>query len=110
MSEQLHTPTPWALGNAHDAARNHAICAGSTVIARVCGNGYPIGKGWSASSEADARFIVLAVNSHDALLAALKELDFCFRSPLPEMQTALALIAPALQHARDALKAAGVPS
>ena len=73
MQEAKHTPTPWELGtNGDNCARNHAICGGNSVIAKVYGKGYPAGKGWSAESEADARFIVTAVNAHEEMLAALQ--------------------------------------
>lgn len=73
--EGKHTPGPWELGkNGVDCAENHAICAGPTVIARVYGTGYPVGKGWSARSEADARRIVHCVNCHDELVEALEEM------------------------------------
>ena len=67
-----HTPTPWKTGNAFDCARDHAISADGNLIARVMGNGYPIGTGWSPESAANADLIVRAVNAHDALVAALE--------------------------------------
>ncbi len=69
-----HTPGPWQLGkNGDQCARNHAICSGPVVIAKVYGRGYPAGEGWSPESEADAAFIVRACNSHEELLAALED-------------------------------------
>jgi hypothetical protein len=64
-----HTPGPWHLGtNGDGCAKNHAICTGSVVIAKVYGRGYPAGKGWSEQSQADAHLIVTA----PLLLAALR--------------------------------------
>lgn len=64
---------PWTLGkNSDKCAENHAICSGPAVIAKVYGRGYPIGSGWSPRSEADAKLIVTAVNSHKSLIAALE--------------------------------------
>lgn len=76
--KQLQAPTtsdlPWALGqNGDKCARNHAICSGPRVIAKVLGTGYPIGEGWSPRSEADAQLIVTAVNHHEVLVAALRD-------------------------------------
>jgi hypothetical protein len=71
--ESLTTPRPWQLGASGDkCARNHAVCSGPTVIAKVYGKGYPVGEGWSPRSEADAQLIVTAVNHHDALVAVLE--------------------------------------
>ena len=68
-----HSKLPWTLGqNGDDCARNHAICSGTSVIAKVYGLGFPIGKGWSPRSEADARLIVTAINNHAALVEALE--------------------------------------
>ena len=65
---------PWTLGrNGDKCAKNHAICSGSNVIAKVYGKGYPIGEGWSPQSEADAQLIVTAVNNFDALVAVLED-------------------------------------
>lgn len=69
MTHSKHTPGPWHLGkNGDDCAKNHAICAGSSVIAKVYGRGYPVCSGWSEQSQADANVIVVAPE----LLAALK--------------------------------------
>lgn len=61
----------YTIGNAHNCARNHAICDGSAIVARVVGNGYPTGTGWSAETEATARLFAAAPD----LLAALVELQ-----------------------------------
>jgi hypothetical protein len=50
----------YTLGNARYCARNHAICDGPVVVARVVGNGYPVGTGWSAETEATARLLAAA--------------------------------------------------
>lgn len=64
----VHTAGPWTLGATSSTARDHAIIAGSMVIARVNGFGYPVGEGWSPESAANARLISAAPD----LLAALK--------------------------------------
>ena len=64
-----HTPGPWVLGNADNCGRGYAVCAGPYVIARVVGNGYPIGMGRSPKSDANARLIAAAPD----MLAALKD-------------------------------------
>lgn len=65
-----HTPGPWHVGNAHGAARDHAICVDHQVIARVTGSGFPIGKGWSAETAANARLIAAAPDLLAALIQA----------------------------------------
>ena len=69
-----HTPTPWSIG--HSMERNyiygggsHLACIGSRE------NGFFIHDDGSLNeSEANAAFIVRAVNSHDDLLEALETL------------------------------------
>src|SRR3990167_8285439 len=69
------TPRPWNTGtNGDKCPKGHAICSGALVIAKVYGNGYPIGEGWAPSSQADADLIVRAVNAHDELVKALTDL------------------------------------
>lgn len=66
-----HTPGPWIVGtNGDKCAKNHAICAGPHVLAKVYGTGYPIGEGWAPQSQANAHLIAAAPD----LLAALKAL------------------------------------
>lgn len=72
-----HTPGPWHLwSNGDDCARDHAICSGPIVIAKVYGLGYPVGKGWSEQSAADARLIAKAPE----MLALLRECVTPFRA------------------------------
>lgn len=67
-----HTPGPWHVGtNGDNCARDHAICDGPMVIAKVYGTGYPFGRGASPQSTANARLIAAAPE----LYAALKELQ-----------------------------------
>lgn len=55
------TPGPWKTGkNGDDCAAGHAICADGFVIAKVYGRGYPVTKGWSPASQADANLIAEA--------------------------------------------------
>ena len=61
----------WHLGKAGDSLWPDAICEGPVIIARVLGDGYPIGRGWSAESEARAKLIAQA----PALLALLDECE-----------------------------------
>lgn len=65
----------WTLGNAYNCARNHAICNGPMVIARVLGNGYPAGLGWSHESEANARLMSAAPELLNALDAAVCHIE-----------------------------------
>jgi hypothetical protein len=53
--------------NGDRCAREHAICDGSRVIAKVYGMGYPIGAGWSPASAADARRLVAAWNATESI-------------------------------------------
>ncbi len=80
-SASTHTATPWQVGTGHLTARNHAICAGPRIVATVNGRGYKGGSsnGWAPQSEADAAFIVKAVNSHDALVVAAEAALTTFR-------------------------------
>ena len=64
---RTHTPGPWHVGTNGGCAKDHAICAGPIVIAEVYGCGYPIGKGWSPGSAADARLIAEAPAMRDVL-------------------------------------------
>lgn len=63
----------WAVGSVSPtvAARNHSICCGPIAIAHVLGGGYPVGRGWSATTEALAHQIVREHNAHADMLAAL---------------------------------------
>ena len=74
----------WAIGNADQCARDHAICDGAEVVARVTGRGYPTGLGWHERSAEMAQFIVRACNSHHDLVAVVKDLAFSGK-PLTEM-------------------------
>lgn len=65
----------WTLGtNGDQCAKNHAICDGATVIAKVYGKGYPIGSGWSPDSEANARLERIAGREYPLIRAAEKGL------------------------------------
>lgn len=81
---QGHTPGPWALGkNGDNCAKDHAICSDARVIAKVYGNGYPVGSGWSPDSAADARLIAAAPD----LLAALERFAHAMeQKSYPELQ------------------------
>lgn len=66
-----HTPTPWRIAarrTKDGGSWNILGPAGAAIIARVL----------PGPAEADAEFIVRAVNSHDELLEALKDLDKVF--------------------------------
>lgn len=68
------TPGPYHVGhNGDNCAVNHAICTGSRVIAKVYGNGYPAGEGWSPESEATAHLFAAAP---DLLLACEAAVEF----------------------------------
>lgn len=73
-----HTPGPWHLGtNGDDCAKEHAICSsdGVSVIAKVYGLGYPIGKGWHPRSAADARLIAAAPEMCKTIANIIDERD-----------------------------------
>ncbi len=55
-----HTPGPWTVGNAYDCAKEHAITSGWRVLARVNGDGYPVGTGWAPESAATAKLMASA--------------------------------------------------
>lgn len=61
MSEQKHTPTPWS------ANRFAEVTAHGGVICETIGSDYT-----QPQDDANAAFIVLAVNSHQALVEALQ--------------------------------------
>ena len=96
MSNTQHTPTPWDTGTAN-GPKGHAVCSGPFVIAQVLGRGYPSGKGWSPSSEADAAHIVKCVNAHEALCADNASL----RASRGELVTALRLISSSIEALGD---------
>lgn len=50
-------------GAAETCARNHAICDGAAIVARVHGAGYPIGTGWAPQTEALAAEMVRRYNA-----------------------------------------------
>ena len=68
MNETTHTAGLLTLSKNGDAcAKNHALCAGPIVIAKVYGGGYPMGVGWSPRSEADARRLAACWNACDGI-------------------------------------------
>lgn len=73
MNETAHTPTPWTVTRSKletDGAFDYAISAdGVLVLAETFGRD---AKGGWPPSQANAEFIVRAVNAHDDLLMALK--------------------------------------
>lgn len=71
LPEKLHT------GNASPSAkiaRNHAICDGPHIVARVHGGGYPIGEGWSQHTEDLAEAICHRWNVHADMLDFIKQM------------------------------------
>lgn len=66
-----HTPGPWETGQGFGTAKGHAICAGSRVVAKVTGLGFPVGSGWHPQSAANAALIAAAPD----LLTALKKCE-----------------------------------
>lgn len=66
MTEQKHTPTPWAKGN----ALSHVACEddGEPIKYRIHSGSVTIGYVHDAD---DAAFIVRACNAHDELVAVL---------------------------------------
>jgi hypothetical protein len=90
-----HSTLPWSLGQNAESAKNHAVCSQVTVIATVYAWGYPLGKGWSPESQANANFIVRACNSHYDLLDALKAVVSVADRKTEEFDAARAAIAKA---------------
>ena len=64
MSE--HTPTPWRYQEKSDAY-THIVRSGERFI-------FQLSQNTNGESEATARFIVKAVNSHDAMVKKLEEI------------------------------------
>lgn len=69
-----HTPTPWTVGMYGASADfraidiHAAVCKPDGALLATCGP-------FDEESKADAAFIVRAVNSHEALLDALKAVE-----------------------------------
>ena len=67
--EPVHTPTPWFNWGTYHQGRRPTICS------KAPGSGYSVGSEIaSVNTDADAAFIVKAVNSHEELLGELKSL------------------------------------
>lgn len=72
MSEQTHTPTPWMADGPMVSKAGTLICvADCEDLAKDMPD---------EEAEANAKFIVLACNSHDALLKSCKNLVEQFRT------------------------------
>src|SRR5208282_4223527 len=63
---QSHTPTPWHIGSQLD----HIHAQGGELILTVSGDGPSL-----PTDNVDALYIVHCVNSHDALVKALRQAD-----------------------------------
>ena len=97
MSDTKHTPTPWAVGEYHETMAS-VFCEATEGGVMICRSHYPIG----ANLHNDIDFMLLAVNSHAALLAAcelaVKNTERAMGDPimfLPIRIAALAAIAQA---------------
>lgn len=72
MTQAKHTPTPWINHQITNNGRSqNVICYGDNPIAKCMG-------GFVDSAEANAAFIVKAVNSHEALVEAILKLRDAF--------------------------------
>lgn len=72
-----HTPTPWKLENRKkDGVMGNVITYGTILIAQVFSWGKKSKYKMREQSQANAEFIVRAVNSHEALVGALKALVY----------------------------------
>ena len=95
-----YTPLPWRTAQFAERMAfdtSHITGANGRPVATTI---YPLGRSdWLAEDEANARFIVLAVNSFNALLAALEllldqeqslagECGWCFQSPFGHCERA----------------------
>lgn len=101
-SEATHSPTPWKVSGVvvpsiRDPLFSHtSIVSGGKRVARVAGIG-------DDETKANAAFIVKAVNSHEALVSALKNfIDWANIQPGGSM-----LAIQVNEQAKAALKAAG---
>jgi len=104
-----HTPTPWHVGELNGSGIQ--ICHSDNSPGAISKNlaSVTARQTWLKEAEANAKHIVLCVNSHDALVKALadmvelRELTMASRvSPdKPELQV--------VEAARAALAAAGAP-
>ena len=70
-----HTSGPWHTGEGYKTAKDHAIYAGPCLVATADGYGYPIGRGWSPRSEANARLIAAAPDLLEALKFAAARIE-----------------------------------
>jgi hypothetical protein len=77
-AEAWHTPTPWHVDNC--PAGFIYINAGSARVARIEDQKYMT----EANAQADAAFIVAAVNAHAGLVARVAELENMLRRVLDE--------------------------
>lgn len=75
QTEVKHTPTPWKVTHQIATDGTNDIVADGKFIAHLGGN-----LNGDSEHEANAEFIVLAVNSHEALLKALKSALTMIRS------------------------------
>jgi hypothetical protein len=80
MSE--HTPLPWTWGKFDDEI--HIVPLRGEVIAKVCFRNSTVGK---LPAEANARFIVRAVNAHDDLLAACRQAEILLQKIVLDADT-----------------------
>ena len=91
MSELQHTPTPWrAIGPSgaplHDPGDYAIVDADEAIIAEAF---LQVAKDTMHPAAANAAFIVKAVNSHDDLLEALKEVTHWADSVIGEPDKAM---------------------
>ncbi|HWK65363.1 MAG TPA: hypothetical protein VNS34_10505 [Rhizobiaceae bacterium] len=110
MTEQKHTPTPWEVQGKYIYATGtvDTFCGPVIGVIAVCEETQETdseGRTWSAGGDAlaNAAFIVRAVNSHEALVKALKALSAAVFAPnddrSPELKAALELTVAAILQA-----------
>lgn len=91
MNAGAHTPLPWIItspnGNDLGANVSHSICVPFMRIADVQNTGR------IDETEANAQIIVRAVNSHAALLEALKAVDAAYQQMFDVMPVAFQTVA-----------------
>jgi len=92
------TQGPWSLGKGYKIAKNHAVCCGPQILAKVNGFGYPISEGWSEESEANARLMANAPKLLDALEKLEQQASNTFHNN-PQLVDAI-------KNARDAISEA----
>ena len=111
-SPAMHTPTPWKLGYSDGSGPHWIVGQGEMPVATIGFHGDPEIRGEMIENErADAALIVLAVNSHAELVAALEDAATLLDGPIGDRLTGDEMaelgVYDALETIRAALAKAG---